>query len=235
MSPKSLDVINKTSVLLMAKSGSQRLPNKNLTEFGFEHNKTTLLEWKICQLLEVFPGERIILSSDSDAYLNLGARFNLTLHKREKELTDFGSFAENLRSVAKKAKTDLVMYANGPCNPLIGPKRIVHFLESVLPQFLDEGVFAVEQLKGFHTYRESWLNFEPGENHLGSERLLNPSRICWALTIRNRDKIIADGSMLSKFNSPYVVPNWAATDIDYLEDLHLAERYLDKYLEYEST
>jgi CMP-N-acetylneuraminic acid synthetase len=230
-----VNLIEQTSVLLMARSGSKRLINKNLAEFGPNQNKVTLLEWKINQLTEIFPSQNIIFSSDSSEYLDIGARFNLTLHKRSSELTDFGSFAENLRTVAAEAKTDYVMYSNGPCNPLIGPNRMRHFLNSIDEKKLDDGVCAVEELKGHIGFNTNWLNFEPGENHLGSELLENPFRVVWGLSIRSREKVKAHGSMFTKFYPSYKVPSWESIDIDYPEDLIIAHSFLDKYSNQESN
>ena len=230
-----MHLLDQTSVLLMARSGSKRLINKNLAEFGPDDKKVTLLEWKIRQLLEIFSSENIIFSSDSDEYLDIGSTFNVSLHKRSSELTDFGSFAENLRVVASEAKTNYVMYSNGPCNPLIGPKRIKDFLNSINKEELEDGVCAVEELKGHIGFRKNWLNFEPGENHLGSELLENPFRVVWGLSIRSRAKVISQGSLFSKFDPSYKVPSWEAVDINYPEDLVIAQSFLDKYANYEQT
>lgn len=230
-----MDLLDQTSVLLMARSGSKRFINKNLVKFGLKEKKVTLLEWKIRQLLDVFPSENIILSSDSDLYLDIGSTFNLSLHKRSSELTDCGSFAENLRVVASEAKTNYVMYSNGPCNPLIGPNRIRDFLSVVKKDDLDDGFCAVEQLKGYIGFQTNWLNFEPGENHLGSELLENPFRVVWGLSVRSKNKVVSDGAMFSKFNPAYRVPSWASVDIDYAEDLVVAESFLEKYINYEQA
>jgi CMP-N-acetylneuraminic acid synthetase len=192
-----------------------------------------LLEWKIKQLLEVFPSQNIIFSSDSLEYLDIGSTYNLTLHKRSSDLTDFGSFAENLREVARQSKKNYLMYANGPCNPLIGPKRMRDFLTSVGGCDFDEGFCAVEELKGYFGFHDNWLNFEPGENHIGSEFLENPFRIVWALSIRSRAEVISQGSMFSKFDPSYKIPSWEAVDIDYPEDLVIAQSFLEKYANYE--
>ena len=217
----------------MAREGSQRFKNKNVARFGIGQDKTTLLQWKIEQLLEIFPSERIILSSDSADYLDLGSTYKISLHQRDKELVESGSFAENLRAVAKFAQTECVLYANGPCNPLIGPRRIKEFLESIGSENLQNGVFAVEELKGYLLYQDAWLNFEPGERHLGSESLENPFRVVWALTCRFTSNVISQGSMFSASRPTLTVPTWAAVDIDYEEDLVIADAFLGKYLEYE--
>jgi CMP-N-acetylneuraminic acid synthetase len=228
-----MNLVDETSVLLMARSGSKRLENKNLATFGPEENKTTLLEWKINQLLDLFPPQRIILSSDSDEYLEIGSAFKLSLHKRNVELSDLGTFAENLRAVATEAKSNYLMYSNGPCNPLIGPRRMRDFMKFIDGKDLDFGVYAVEELKGHLGFQNSWLNFEPGENHLGSELLENPFRVVWGLSVRSKIKVMSDGAMFSRFNPSYVVPSWEAVDIDYPEDLVVAQSFLDKYLNYE--
>jgi CMP-N-acetylneuraminic acid synthetase len=230
-----MSLVDQMSVLLLARSGSKRLVNKNLANFGPEKSRSTLLEWKIKQLLEVFSPKKIILSSDSNEYLDIGSAFGLSLHKRSTQLSDLGSFAENLRVVAKEASSEYVMYANGPCNPLIGPRRIRDFIKSVDIDALDIGVCAVEELKGYIGFQNSWLNFEPGESHLGSELLENPFRVVWGLSIRSRAKVISQGSMFSMFDPFYKVPSWQSVDIDYPEDLVIAQSFLDKYANYELT
>ena len=230
-----MNLLDQTSVLLMARSGSKRLVNKNLAEFGPENRKVTLLEWKIKQLLEVFPSEKIIFSSDSEQYLDIGSTFNLSLHKRNSELTSFGSFAENLRVVASEAKTDYVLYSNGPCNPLIGPNRIRDFMNAAIKEDLEDGICAVEEINGHIGFKKSWLNFEPGEKHLGSELLQKPFRVVWGLSVRSKMKVMSDGAMFSRFNPSYIIPSWAAVDIDYPEDLVVAQSFLDKYTTYEQS
>ena len=217
----------------MSRSGSKRFKNKTLAEFGPDGSKTTLLEWKIKQLLEVFPAEHIVFSSDSTKYLEIGAQYGIKLHQRDFNLTENGTPAENYRIVAEEATTDLVLCVNGPCLPLIGPKRILNFLEFAEGKNLEEGIVAVEELKGHLAFQGRWLNFEPGERHLGSELLENAFRVVWGLTLRNRKKVILDGSLFTRFNSSYQVPFWAAIDIDYPEDLVMAQTFLDKYWEYE--
>lgn len=228
-----MNLVDRTSVLLMAREGSQRFKNKNIAKFGVGQEKTTLLQWKIEQLLEIFPPERVILSSDSTDYLDLGSAYKISLHHRDKDLAETGSFAENLRTVAKLAQTKYVLYANGPCNPLIGPRRMREFFGSIENENLQNGAFAVEELKGYMLFREEWLNFEPGEKHLGSEKLENPFRVVWALTCRATKNVISEGSMFSASKPVLTVPTWTAVDIDYMEDLVIAEAFLGKYLEYE--
>jgi len=230
-----MDLTSRTSVLLMAREGSTRFRNKNVAEFETGKEKKTLLEWKIEQLLEVFPPKKIILSSDASDYLDLGSHYKVTLHRRERNLAESGSFAENLKVVAKLAQTEYVLYANGPCYPLIGPKRIRAFFDSIPPTDLDDGVFAVEEMKGYILFRDAWLNFEPGENHLGSEVLENPYKVVWALTCRSTNYVVTQGSMFSRCKPTVVVPSWAAIDIDYEEDLTMAQSFIQKYFQYEEN
>lgn len=95
-----MNLVDQTSVLLMAREGSQRFKNKNVAKFGVEPAKTTLLQWKIEQLLEMFSPERVILSSDSNDYLDLGSEYKISLHYREKHLAEFGSFAASRRATS---------------------------------------------------------------------------------------------------------------------------------------
>ena len=228
-----MDLINRTTVLLMAREGSKRFKDKNIAEIVVRQEKKTLLSWKIEQLLEIFEPEKIVLSSDSADYLDIGSNYKICLHLRDKDLIESGSFADNLRAVAKVAKTEFVLYANGPCNPLVGPRLIREFLNILEEQDLDNGAFAAEEIKGHLLYRGAWLNFEPGENHLGSENLENPFRVVWPLSCRRTNNVISQGSMFSISKPSMYIPSWAATDIDYEEDLVVAEAFLGRYLEFE--
>jgi CMP-N-acetylneuraminic acid synthetase len=230
-----MDLISRTSVLLMAREGSKRFKNKNVAEFNTGQETKTLLEWTIEQLLEVFPSDKIILSSDSPDYLDLGSKYKVTLHRRENKLVESGSLAENFRNVAKLVRTEFVFYSNGPCNPLIGPKRIKEFFGSISPQDLDNGVFAIEEVTGHSLFRDEWLNFEPGEGFLGSEENEKLFRVVWGLSCRSTKGLISQGSMFSLCKPTFVLPTWAAVDINHEEDLAIAEAFIDKYFEYEGN
>jgi CMP-N-acetylneuraminic acid synthetase len=225
--------IDNFEVLLMARAGSKRFKNKNLAEFSVAPGKPPLLEWKIEQLLQVFDPSKIILSTDSSAYSEIGKKYSVRLHYRSNELTENGTFSDNLVNVALFAESEYLLYSNGPCNPLIGPKMINNFISSLEIGNLDDGVFAVEELKGHLIFENNWLNFEPGKNHLGSEFLENPLRVVWGLTCRSRRGIINNGSMFSTCNPNFEVPSWAAIDVDFDYDLKLAESFYSSYLNYE--
>lgn len=230
-----MELVDRTSALLMAREGSKRFKDKNVANFNTGEEIRTLLEWKLEQLLAVFPPERIILSSDSSDYLDLGSQFKVTLHQRNKNLVESGSLAENFRDVAKLVKTDFIYYANGPCNPLIGPKRIKDFFKRIPPEDLDNGVFAVEEVTGHVLFNDEWLNFESGEGFLGSEENEKLFRVVWGLSCRSTKGLISQGSMFSLCKPTLVLPPWAAVDINHEEDLIIAEAFIGKYFEYEGS
>jgi CMP-N-acetylneuraminic acid synthetase len=228
------NIVNETGVIFMARSGSERIKNKNLSLFGNPGEEKTLIEWKLEQLLQLFAAEKIIYSSDSEEYLEIGFKYGVTLHKRDKDLADKGSFSENLKTVAREAKTNFMLYSNGPCYPLIGPKRLRNFFSKLKTADLNKGAFGVEEIKGYSLYDSKWLNFEPGPNHIYSQNLKNPQKVVWHLTCRSTSKIIAEGSMFSDPIPTLVVPGWEAIDIDYPEDLIIAKAFIGKYNEFES-
>jgi CMP-N-acetylneuraminic acid synthetase len=227
-----MDLIDQTSVLLMAREGSKRFKNKNVAEFNTGYEKKTLLEWKIEQLLQVFAPERIILSSDSSDYLDLGSQFKVNLHRREKSLVESGTLAENFRDVVGRVQTEFVFYSNGPCNPLIGPKRIKEFFNSISHKDLENGVFAIEEVTGHLLFEDKWLNFEPGEGFLGSEENEKLFRVVWGLSCRSTKNVFSQGSMFSICKPGYAIPTWAAVDINHEEDLAIAEAFVGKYFAY---
>ena len=75
-----------TIAIITARSGSKSVPNKNVRKLG---NKP-LLGWVIEAVSKSKLVNKIILSTDSEEYFNIGKSFNknLIFHKRSKELSE---------------------------------------------------------------------------------------------------------------------------------------------------
>ena len=69
----------KLSAVVAVRSGSQRIPNKNIRKFG----STSLLELKLEVLNRVKGLDEIIVNSDSDLMLEIGKKFGCKTHKRQ--------------------------------------------------------------------------------------------------------------------------------------------------------
>jgi len=215
------------TAVLFAKGESSRFPGKNLKNFAIKDGKVvTLLEWKIIQLLEVFEPKNILLSSDSEEIFSYGKKYGLKLHERSTDLAN-ADMATNLKAAASAISTDYFMYTNGPCYPLIFPelyRKYLNFCSENL-EFLCDGVFAIETIKGFLIYDEEFLNFSPN-NHLYSQDLKNVERIVWGLATRETAKVLERGSLMENSNKKFAISNLEAIDIDYEDDFILAQAVL---------
>ena len=67
------------TAVVAVRKGSQRVPNKNVKDFG----DTNLLEMKLSLLKEVSGIDKIVVNSDCDEMLEVGKKFGVDTHKRE--------------------------------------------------------------------------------------------------------------------------------------------------------
>jgi CMP-N-acetylneuraminic acid synthetase len=224
---KKGDSMLDVTAVLFAKGVSSRFPGKNLKPFAKKDGKTVpLLEWKIIQLLEVFKPENILLSSDSEEIFSYGKKYGLKLHERSTELAN-ADMTTNLQAAASAVSTKYFMYTNGPCYPLIFPELYKEYLNfcAANKQYLSDGIFAVETIKGFLVYDENFLNFTPN-NMLYSQDLKNVERIVWGLATRETAMVLERGSLMENTNKTFVISNLEAIDIDYENDFILAQAVL---------
>jgi len=67
------------TAVVAVRKGSQRVPNKNVKDFG----DTNLLEMKLNVLKKVSGIDKIVVNSDCDKMLEVGKKFGVDTHKRE--------------------------------------------------------------------------------------------------------------------------------------------------------
>ena len=72
------------TITICARSGSQRLPQKNTLKLG----GITLIDLAIKLALQIVPKDCIIFSSDSEDYLSMAAKKKVKLHKRGEDLAN---------------------------------------------------------------------------------------------------------------------------------------------------
>lgn len=112
----SLDFIS----IIPARGGSKGIPRKNIRLL----NNVPLVEWSIKAALKSQTINKIILSSDDDEILNIGKKFDVYCHKRDKMYSNDDSstqdFLENLIAQLIKNKIiyeDSVIVLMEPTSP----------------------------------------------------------------------------------------------------------------------
>ena len=98
------------TAIIVARSGSLRVKNKNLLPF----KKTTLLGNKIEQLKLCRTVNRIVVGSDSDEYLEYSKSAGAEVVKRSDEFCDETSRTPNdmIEDMCQKVESDIILWAH---------------------------------------------------------------------------------------------------------------------------
>lgn len=225
------------TVIVPARAGSTRLPGKNLLPLSFAPGYSALT-WRLHQLKQVFPVERIIVTSDSPEYLELARAAGVSVHHRSAHLASSTvRFSEVVDALVQVVDTEFFGWAP-PTSPLFGPRHMrmmVDMFAGLTDQERSAGLGSVEFLDGYFGYAGQWLNFVPGKGHRNSQDLIRPLRVTWGLSLRTTSAVRETLSLFDSLDPAFVVPAWAALDIDDGLDLRMAELLWPLYREFEDT
>ncbi|WP_261339203.1 acylneuraminate cytidylyltransferase family protein [Phycisphaera mikurensis] len=208
------------------RAGSRRLKNKNIAPFG----GTNLLLYKIAQLQRVKAIDRIVVSSDSDAMLEMAANAGAATHRRALEYCDekTRSFGEVVRHIAESVEGEHVLWATCT-SPLVFPTAYARAF-SAYEQALAEGYDSLMSVYTFRRYlwnAEGPLNYELGLKHVPSQQLPPLQFVTDGILIAPRQRMIE----WSYFHGPnphrFEVTKREAVDIDDTHDLLEARALLD--------
>lgn len=223
------------TVIVPARAGSTRLPSKNVAPLSFAPGYT-MLTWKLHQLKQVFPAERIVVSSDSPAYLDLALAAGVATHRRPDHLASSAvPFGDVVTALAQVVDTEYFGWAP-PTSPLFGPRHLramVDMFARLTDAERTAGLGSVERLVGYFGYRGEWLNFTPGRAHRNSQDLACPLRVTWGLSLRRTSEVLATQALFDSLDPTFIVPSWAGVDIDDALDLRTAELLWPLYQEFE--
>ena len=99
-------MVQDLTITICARSGSQRLVNKNMLKI----NGMTLIELSIIQALEMVSSENIIFSSDSQKYLDIATQYSIKLHRRESSMaTNESGKIDVLKKLSDLANTEFMI------------------------------------------------------------------------------------------------------------------------------
>ena len=114
--------------LIAARSGSQRVKNKNIRPFG----NTTLLELKIEQLLRIEKINGIVVNSNDPEILSIASNYGCELIKRDSAYaTNDVCMSDVYKNMAENFTDELILYANCT-NPLLSDDSITNAIEEYL-------------------------------------------------------------------------------------------------------
>jgi len=207
-----------TKALIAVRSGSVRIPNKNIRPFA----KSTLLETKIRQLLNIRSLDGIVVNSNSDEMLDvanaLGAQ---TVKREEKYATSEVSMSDVYRNMAENIDCDIILYANCT-SPLIKTKTIEEMLRFDLNKH--DSINSAHFIKEFMWRGGKPINYEPLEQPR-SQDLPDILAINFAASLISKQNMLEYKNVIGKTPLLYPVSEEEAVDIDTLFDFKIAEHF----------
>ena len=94
----------KMTAVIAVRSGSERVPNKNIRSFS----DTNLLELKLNVLTRCEGVDEIIVNSDSEEMLNLGKQYKVMTQLREPYFASSEAANLNFINILEKTNTDFI-------------------------------------------------------------------------------------------------------------------------------
>lgn len=211
---------NSITAVIPARSSDSRIPNKNILPFA----RKNLLTNKIEQLLSVPAISSIIVSSDSDEYLDYASSAGVTAVKRPSELSGLdASFADFVRYTTTIVKDQHLLWSPVTA-PLVDPSDY----SSAIRQYFDnlgkpyDSLISVECIQRFLLDDNGPLNFRFKPSQRSSNKLPILYHFVNAISIAPVASIGAWGYNWGPNPFKYILPSSKAVDICSLLDYTLA-------------
>jgi len=223
---------NKTFLAIIpARGGSKRLPRKNILDL----NGKPLIAWSIEAGLKSKYVDRVIVSSDSDAILDISKKYKADIIKRPDTLSsDTSSSIDAIIHTLKNMKEYDYVILLQPTSPLRSSKHIDESIELLFEKEADAiiGVCEMEHSPLWSNTLDKNLSMK---GFLKEEISIKRSqdldtyyRINGAIYITNREKLLEEKSFFLKDNIfAYIMNRESSIDIDKEIDFKMAEFFLN--------
>ncbi len=216
------------SVVIPVREGSSRVREKIFLPFG---DNTTLLDWKISQLIKVQRADRIFLSSNSERVKEVARAHGVEFLPPRNDYLSVGhqaSFSEVITGgVVQDIPTDHFAWVTVVV-PLMSPAEYRSgfelYLEHVVDKQSHDSLVSVNLLKEYFWDKNGPLNYQADKNHTISQDLPDIYRVTNGLYMRSREQTLAEGGYFLGPN-PYmhqVAKMAGGVDIDEFEDYEMA-------------
>ncbi|MGQ7271807.1 acylneuraminate cytidylyltransferase family protein [Marinobacter nauticus] len=212
------------SVVIPVREGSSRVREKIFLPFG---DNTTLLDWKISQLIKVQRADRIFLSSNSERVKEVARAHGVEFLPRNDYLSvgHQASFSEVITGVVQDIPTDHFAWVTVVV-PLMSPAEYRSgfelYLEHVVDKQSHDSLVSVNLLKEYFWDKNGPLNYQADKNHTISQDLPDIYRVTNGLYMRSREQTLAEGYFLGPNPYMHQVAKMAGVDIDEFEDYEMA-------------
>lgn len=231
----------KITAVIPIRSGSQRVKDKNLREFG----DTCLMALKIKNLLQVPEIDQVIVNTNSDAAIEMtqklaseyvmggGKTDRLSFHKREEYYASSQcSGSEFFQHLGEVTDTDIFVYA--PCtSPFIKPETISQCIQTFLAERGEncDCVSTVSSIKEFMWLDGKAINYDP-KHAPNSQNLPDVVALNFGCTVTSKEDLVRNSNIIGKAPKFVIDSDIEAIDIDTPLDFYIAEQlYIKTQLE----
>ena len=214
----------KISALIAARSGSQRVPNKNIRPFA----GSTLLDIKIEQLKRIPNINEIVVNSNDQDILAIAKKHGVKICLRDQYYaSNTVSMSEVYKNMAENMDCDVIVYANCT-NPIIKDKTIFDIVE-----YYKEHIGEYDSVNSAHLIKEfMFRNNQPINYDLKhqprSQDLPEISALNFAVNVLSRETMISCMNVVGNTPFIYNINSVEATDIDDPLDFFIAESLFHK-------
>ena len=211
--------------ILPARSGSQRIKNKNFKDFAGKN----LLRIKLEVLKRIDIIDSIVVNTDSEEALSMADEFEVEKFRREgyyaSSECNNSDFFENL---AENTDADFIMYS--PCTaPLIKEETYYDFISRFrngLDRF--DSLTTVSPVKSHLWLDGKPINYDPN-NSPNTQDLPDILRLNYGLSVISRQDMIKYRNVVGSKPSFYKLDDFEAVDVDNPIDFEFAEFLYLKY------
>lgn len=223
------------AAVIPVRLGSSRIAHKPLLPVG-EH-KISLLAWKIRQLKQIIPAERIYVSTEADELKEIARAENIQIHHRDKYLAEGhkASFSEVIVGIVKDIPHEHIAWITAVV-PLMSPREYLVGFETYRNCVLGTGaghdsLVAVNLLKEYLWNDRGPINYKATSEHTVSQDLPNIYKVTNGLYMNSKENILSLRYLLGSNPYKYVVSKIAGIDIDEYEDYQMAQGAIKFYNE----
>lgn len=216
------------TAIIVARSGSVRVPSKNLLPLGDD----TLISRKIKQLRQSKHIDRVVFGSDSDEMLEHAGRFGAECVKRPYFYCDEKQASANdmIHNMMDMISTDIVVWAHCT-NPLLSTSTYDLAIES-FQQGLNEGFDSLLSVVEFreHLWGEDKkpLNYNPYQPRHTPARELPPYYMQdGGIFIQPYEQMKHNHYFFGNKPKLFIVPNEEFLDINNMRDYILAKAIIE--------
>jgi len=205
--------------LIAVRSGSKRVPNKNIRKFA----NSNLLEIKLKQVKKIKGIKSLYVSSDDDRMLLLAKKHGAIALKRDPfYASDKVPMSEVYVHLANSINCDHIAYLN-VTNPLLKIETLQRCIDTY--KNLDS---EFDSLATVHKIKEyMWLNGEPinydPTNHPRSQDLPNICALNFAASILPKTVMINNRNIVGDNFYNYFIEQEESIDVDTILDFSIAE------------